>query len=431
MPNVKRLIGLLMLSLLSFASCLESSQTTSPEPPLPLPIAEIETEIVANPTIEQVKRIPTPKVEPTPEPVLNDVGIIKIGYMGPLTGGASFVGLEQLGFVKTIVDVFSEQTGLQIEIVEADTEINPEVGEAVAQRFAEDSEIVAVIGPAGSQVCEATQPIFEGAGLVHITPSCTKTDLTSPGTSTFFRPIPTDADQSRTLAAHMIVATKIRTLHIVTDQSSYASVLSDELSILLSDSGIRVRRFSIEQYGADYAAIAAAVVKMDSDAVFIVSQLEDQTGAIAIQLHQQNFNGYMYLPDSGFTSGWVESAGDAAEGTYVSFFSPDPNLVPEAAHYNELYTAKFGPDFGAFGGASGLAAQVLLKAVSQCAHDDNVSRECVADELRFTEMNNTLLGIPIKFGEGNQSDGVFSLFQIQNGNFELLDGVGDPGNISK
>ena len=429
MMMVKRSIGLLLLTTVFLISCIELPEGVTPEPNQTLPTNDSSSTVTPDPIAIPVQRVPTPKVEPTPAPIPNNVGLIKIGYMGPLTGGASFVGIEQQGFVNIVVDVFSEQTGLQFEIVAADTEINPETGQIVAEQFVADSDSVGVVGPAGSQVCEATQPIFEAAGLAHITPSCTKTDLTKPGTSTFFRPIPTDADQSRTLAAHMIVATKIRTLHIVTDQSSYASVLSDELTLLLSDSGIRVRRFSIEQYGADFASIASAVVDMDSDAVFLVSQLEDQTESLVIELHKHGFDGFLYLPDSGFTSGWVDSAGEAAEGTYVTFFSPDPNLVPEAAQYNQLYMDEFGSDFGAFGGASGLATQLLLKAIGKCTQDDEVSRQCVAEELRFTEMNNTLLGIPVKFGEGNQSDGVFSLFQIQDGRFELLSGVGDPGIV--
>ena len=411
-----------VLATIFLLSCAEVLQEPTPLPTETAVIKQVEPTVVIDITPER-------EIEPTPAPILANLGTIQIGYMGPLTGGASFVGMEQMGFVKTVAKIFSEQTGLDIEIIEADTEINPETGVAVANRFVNDPDIVAVIGPAGSQVCEATLPIFESANLAHITPSCTKTDLTNPGTATFFRPIPTDADQSRTLAAHMIVATKIRTLFIVEDQSSYAAVLSDELTLLLNDSGIRIRRMSIDQGETDFSSIADAVISADSDAVFMVAQLEQQTGALAQELNSKGYTGFYYLPDSGFSSGWIDIAGNGAEGAYVSFFSPDPNLVPEAAHYNEAYAAEYGPEFGAFGGAGGLATQVLLKAIEACARTENMSRDCVTNELRFIEMRNTMLGIPIKFDERNQSEGGFSLFQIQNGSFELLAGAGDPGSV--
>jgi hypothetical protein len=38
-----------------------------------------------------------------------------------------------------------------------------------------------------------------------------------------------------------------------------------------------------------------------------------------------------------------------------------------------------------------------------------------------TNLETTFLAIPITFGEGNQADGSFSVFQVQDGAFTLLD----------
>lgn len=418
MKFMQRFVSLIVFIAVFLIACTQSAQLPATLEPTKTPQAVVLP-----------KMTPTALIEPTPEPIETDVGTIKIGFMGPLSGGAAFVGKEQLGFVKTVAKIFGEQTGLNIEIVEADTEINPAIGVVIAEQFVEDEAILAVIGPAGSQTCKETQPIFEAAGLAHITPSCTRTDLTDPGTHTFFRPIPTDADQSRTLAAHMIVANQIHSLYIVEDKSAYASLLSDELTLLLVDSGIRIRRFPVEPEQTDFSTIVEAVIAANADAVFMAAQIEEQNGALAIQLQQRGYQGKYYLPDSGFALGWVHTAGAAAEGAYISFFAPDPNLVPEAAPYNEVYMADYGSEFGAFGGAAGLTTQVLLKAVGECVRNAEVTRGCVLNKLRFTQMQSSMLGIPIKFGTGNQSEGGFSLFQIQNGKYQLLSGVGDPGIV--
>jgi hypothetical protein len=118
----------------------------------------------------------------------------------------------------------------------------------------------------------------------------------------------------------------------------------------------------------------------------------------------------------------VESAGEAAEGTYVTFFAPDPNLVPEAAEMNERFRMMSGvEEFGAFGGAGGLSAQVLLEAIDSCVETGDVSRACVVAALTNLELDTSVLGIPVAFGEGNQAAGGFSLFQVQDGSFVLLD----------
>ncbi|MCB8945778.1 MAG: branched-chain amino acid ABC transporter substrate-binding protein [Ardenticatenaceae bacterium] len=347
---------------------------------------------------------------------------IKVAFLGPLTGGAAFIGQEQLGFVKVTVDLFNERTGLNVEVVEGDTEINPDVGKVVAEQVAADPDVYVVVGPAGSQVCESTQPVFAEAGLAHITPSCTRTDLTQPGTATFFRPIPTDADQSRTIAEHMTGDLGVSSVYIVDDQSSYAVGLGDELTALLEEAGVTVDRASVTQEETDFSSIATTAVASGAEVVFFPAQIEGQIGTLAVQLREQGFDGIYYLPDGGFSLGWIETAGSAADGTYVTFFSPDPNLVPTMAPYNEQYAAEYSEEFGAFGGAAGLAAYIAVEALETCVAGGDISRACVVDALANMNLETTPLGLPIAFGEGNQAEGGFSLFQIQDGQFVLLSG---------
>jgi branched-chain amino acid transport system substrate-binding protein len=349
---------------------------------------------------------------------------IKVGFLGPLTGGAAFIGQEQLGFVQVTVDLFNERTGLNVEVAEGDTEINADVGRVVAEQFTADPDIYVVVGPAGSQVCESTQPVFEEAGLAHITPSCTRTDLTQPGTATFFRPIPTDADQSATVAAHMIDDLAVTSVYIVDDQSSYAVGLGDELTALLEEAGVTVERASVTQEETDFSSIATTVVAAGSEAVFFPGQIEGQLGTMAVQLREQGFDGIYYLPDGGFSLGWVDTAGEAAEGTYVTFFSPDPNFVPTMADYNERYAAEYSEEFGAFGGAASFAAFIALDALETCVRAEDISRACVIDALANIDLETTPLGLPVAFDESNQAEGTFSLFQIQDGEFVLVTASG-------
>ncbi|MEZ4664226.1 MAG: hypothetical protein R2911_42390 [Caldilineaceae bacterium] len=39
------------------------------------------------------------------------------------------------GFAKAVAQIYSEQWGIPVNIVEGDTEINPDVGKIVAERF--------------------------------------------------------------------------------------------------------------------------------------------------------------------------------------------------------------------------------------------------------------------------------------------------------
>jgi branched-chain amino acid transport system substrate-binding protein len=346
---------------------------------------------------------------------------IKIGFMGPLTGGAAFLGQEQLNFAKVATQIFNEQTGFNIQIVEGDDKIDPDEGKIVAERFIADDSILAVVGPAGSQVCEAVQPLFAEANMVHITPSCTRVSLTDPGTPTFFRPIPTDGDQGPTDANFMVEQLGAKSAYLVDDQSSYSTGLTDEVEAALRAAGVtEVQRASVTQQDTDFSSLVTSIIAAGSDVVFFPGQISSQLGTMAAQLAEQGYQGTYFLGDGGFDISWVETAGASANGTYLSFFAPDPRFVPQARDYTTRYAAQYG-DFGAFGGPSALSARILLEAIDRCVTADDISRACVVKETAATNLTDSLLGIPISFGPGNQVEGGrFFIFQVQDGNFVLV-----------
>lgn len=346
---------------------------------------------------------------------------IKIGFLGPLTGGAAFLGQEQLNFAKVATQIFNEETGFNVQIVEGDDMINPDEGKIVAERFVADDSIYAVVGPAGSQVCESTQPVFEEAGLVHITPSCTRVSLTDPGTPTFFRPVPTDGDQGPTDANFMVETLGVQSAYLVDDQSSYSTGLNDELEAALTGLGVTtIERASVTQQDTDFSSLVTAIIAANPDVVFFPGQISGQLGTMAAQLREQGYQGIYFLADGGFDISWVQTAGAAAEDTYVSFFAPDPHFVPQARDLTTRYQAQYG-DFGAFGGPSALAARIVLEAIQRCYDAGTLTRACVVQETAATNMADSLLGIPVSFGPGNQIiSGEFFIFQVNEGNFVLV-----------
>ena len=235
----------------------------------------------------------------------------------------------------------------------------------------------------GSQVCEAVQPVFDEAGLAAVTQSCTRTDLTELGSPTFFRPIPNDAAQSTTIVDFWLNDLSVASAFLLDDQSSYAVGLNDEIEGLLRDAGVTdIQRTSITQDETDLSSVATAAIASDADIVFFPNQISSQGGAMAVSLAQQGFGGTLFMPDGGFSLEWVDIAGPAAEGAYVTFFAPDPNQVEAMAPFNDAYRAAYSQDFGAFGGASALATFVALDAIETCAESNSLTRECVIEALQ-------------------------------------------------
>ena len=148
-------------------------------------------------------------------------GTLKIAFLTPLTGGAGFLGNEQGSWAKYAVKTLAPAMGLKVQLVMGDTPVEQgaAVAQTLAQKYVGDKKVVGIIGPSTSGAAVAATQTFFQAGLAHISPSATKTDLTKSdpstnggkleGTPAFFRDVPGDYIQGPTDARFMI-----NTLHV-------------------------------------------------------------------------------------------------------------------------------------------------------------------------------------------------------------------------
>src|SRR5688572_26739713 len=64
-----------------------------------------------------------------------------IGFMGPITGDAGFIGKEQLGFAKYAIRKLGRG---KIKLVEGDTQLDPAQASTVGARFHADENMLAI-----------------------------------------------------------------------------------------------------------------------------------------------------------------------------------------------------------------------------------------------------------------------------------------------
>jgi ABC-type branched-subunit amino acid transport system substrate-binding protein len=79
-------------------------------------------------------------------------GTLKLAMVAPFTGGAGFLGNEQLSWTKYAVKTLAPKYGLKIKLVTGDlpAEAGPAVAQTVAQKYVADKTVVAVVGPSTS-----------------------------------------------------------------------------------------------------------------------------------------------------------------------------------------------------------------------------------------------------------------------------------------
>ncbi len=79
-----------------------------------------------------------------------------IGFAAPLTGPAASLGQQMLGWGRFFVSRYNRSHRNKLQLVQGDTQL-PDTAQAiqVAERFASNSKILAVVGPAGAR-CRTT-----------------------------------------------------------------------------------------------------------------------------------------------------------------------------------------------------------------------------------------------------------------------------------
>jgi branched-chain amino acid transport system substrate-binding protein len=340
-----------------------------------------------------------------------------IGIMGPFTGDVAAIGQEQLNWAKFAVDQFNEERGTTFTLVEGDTQLDPAQAATVAPQFVSNSDIQAVVGPAGSQEVEAVGSIYGNAGMAFISPSATATNLTE-DFETFFRVVPTDADQGPTDATYMAEELGAQNVLIIDDQSSYSTGLADSTTAALEEAGVTVSRESVSQDQTDFSALVSAVAD-DTDIVFLPWQVAANAQLFGNQLAEQGKEAVIFGSDGLFSPDDFKIA-----GSYVSSFAPDitglddPAIQELAAAFEEEYG-----DFGTFGPPTFAATTVVMEAATAvCEGGEEPTREAILEQMPETNLEESILGQPITFTEnGDIEDATFFIFQVaEDGSYELV-----------
>ena len=355
----------------------------------------------------------------TSRPSLAQDKAIKIAILGPFTGGAAFVGTEQLNFAKLAVEDFVAESGIKVELVEVDTELDPAKAVTGAQKVVADADVVAVVGPAGSQEVIATSKIFEDAGLVYVSPSATGTALTESGYKAFFRVVPRDDVQGPTDAEYMVKELGVKSVYIIDDQTSYSTGLADEVGKTLTELGVTVTRDSIKQGDTDFATTVTKIKGAGADAVFMPFQVASQAAGIARTMKEQGVNAISFGGDGVFsTKDFITDAAGATEGAFVSNFAPDLRGVESAADVVAAYEKEYGADFSSFGGPAYAATDVVLQAIEAAKGSGEVTRASVLAAVADTDIASSVLGIPIAFDEnGDILNASFFIFKVEGDKF--------------
>jgi len=352
--------------------------------------------------------------------------VLKIGYVTPLTGGAGFLGTEQMSWAQYAVKTLAPKYGVKVQIVPGDTPVEQGAAPAqsLAQKFVGDKQVIAILGPSTSGAVAASSDTYGQAGMAHVSASATRTSLTkgSPreASASFLRVVPGDYIQGPSDANFMIKNLKVKNVVLLDFQEPYSVGLSDSVEAVLKKAGVTTTRLSAPNTTTDYSAFVTKVPAA-ADIVFFPTQKPADAQTFAQQLVEQGKKAKVFGGD-----GSNDSSAFKAAGSYVSNFAPDISAIKsDAGIIAGWKKANPGKTLGSFGPPSYGATQVILLAIKRACDSGkgSIDRKAVLGKIKQVVIPNWILGGTFRFSTKSNDplNAKFYIFQIQsNGTYKLV-----------
>ena len=238
---------------------------------------------------------------------------VKIGFLNDATGPIAvyadgFVAASQiaLGLVNTV----GFSSGVQFEIVYADSGCNGEMGTSAAQSLV-DSGVWGVVGAACSGASMGANSVLAAAGVPQISYASTSPALSDatayPG---FFRVVPSDAEQGQAMAA-VATADGMDNIAVVHMTNDYGAGLADAFVSNMDASHICTQLGYDQETTSDFSSAVQAVVDAGCTSVFLVSYAAD--GALILEeMATQGVNIPVYggdgIAEEGLAAGMTDAS---------------------------------------------------------------------------------------------------------------------------
>jgi branched-chain amino acid transport system substrate-binding protein len=338
---------------------------------------------------------------------------VSLGFVGPLTGPAAFLGQEQISWLRFGAQKYNKANGTRFKVAPGDTQLKAPVARTVARRFVADRKIMAIIGPSESQAVRVGGNLYEKAGLAAISGSATAVDLTKgrPFT-TFFRVIPHDGIQGPQIVAYVAGNLKAKQVVVIDSQDDYSVPLASGVSRGLRARNVTVDRESVSADDTDFSSIVANVGD-DVDVVVFATQVAPAANTLSQQLREQGKKAIVFGTDGAYSPTQFKP-----RSGYVSVFAPDLHFDRNARalvrEYNRYSKNKA---FGSFGPATYQAGTVAMSAITRACRDGQTTRAEVTREVARTRMP-SIFGGTVRFSRiGDPLPTRFIIYKITNGTY--------------
>jgi branched-chain amino acid transport system substrate-binding protein len=178
----------------------------------------------------------------------------------------------------------------------------------------------------------------------------------------------------------------------------------------------------IDDKASDYRALAQKIRQSGADIVYFGGITQANAGKLWIDLRATLGNDFKLMgPDGIFEAAFIDAAGPAAEGTYITFGGVPPSkLTGAGATWYQNYKKRFNSEPEAYAGYGYEAMKVALNAIQTAGKKD---RAAIRDTIFGTKNYSGALGTWSFTETGDTTITAMSGRQVKNGAFDDANSV--------
>ncbi len=328
--------------------------------------------------------------------------LVKIGFMGPLTGEAASYGQS----IKRGVELALEDSGLNnVKVIYEDSGCDGKKAVDSINKLINIDEVVAIVGEVCSGATLAASPIAESNKILLISSSSTSPKITDSG-DYIFRTVPSDALQGD-FGAKLVFSKgygKLAVLYINEDYGvGFESVLKKSFEKL---GGKIVSSEAFERGATDLKTQITNIKSENPNAIYLISNSPDSAVIVLKQIKELGVNSIIFGSEGLKSDDILKGAGDAANGLIVS--SVSSGTTGFIAKYKSVYGSEPGP----FAAQAYDAFSAIAKALKKGAKSGTeIKNELYKMQLDGASGN-------IKFDSKGDVAGNYIVYAVKSGKFE-------------
>ncbi|MCX7176685.1 MAG: branched-chain amino acid ABC transporter substrate-binding protein [Proteobacteria bacterium] len=339
-----------------------------------LPVKTLSLSVVAALTLLACSKEAPPPPAPAAAPAPAPLPVVKIGHVGPLTGGIAHLGKDNENGARLAIEEANAKgveiggKKVKLEMLAEDDQADPKVGTTVAQKLI-DAKVVGIVGHLNSGTTIPASALYEQAGIPMISGSATNPKLTEQGFKVTFRVVGRDDQQGPAMANYLLAEVKPKTVAVIDDATAYGEGLANEVEKSLKAAGVKVlAREKGTDKTADWKAILTKIKGKKPDAVFY-GGMDATGGPLLKQARELGIKAPFSYGDGACTDKMAELAGAAADGLFCS----QAGIPVQAANkkFLDAYKARFKADPILYSPFTYDAANLLIEAMKKAGSSES------------------------------------------------------------